>query len=165
MFAQLGNIRFELLGPTAMDDTARWNYTRHQVMDEKPVLQYIGQDLNEINLKLAFHRSFCDPSIKLKELKDAANSDEPLTLLWGNGEIAGDFVIEEISRAFENMDEIGNIIAIAVDVRLVEYSEARNVMAQRRPLRVINTPKIKNTTVKPDIPKENYPLENVVRQA
>lgn len=164
MFAQLGNIRFELLSPKSFSDSEKWSYARHSVMGEKPVLQYTGRELTEINLSLGFHASFCVPSEKLRELREAANTKEPHTLLWGNGERAGDFVIEEISRTVENMDDIGNILSIGVDVKLTEHSATDKKMVQKKPLVVINSPKKKDSTVKPDIPKDEYPLSKAVRQ-
>lgn len=165
MFGLLGTIRFELLSPSSMSDSEKWNYSKQSVLENKPVLQYTGKELIEINLRLAFHHSFCNPAEKLKELKDAANSNEVLTLLWGNGDVAGDFVIEEISRTFEQMDNIGNIMAIAVDVKLVEWSESDELALQKKPLRLINSPKKKDSTVKPDIPLASYAVEKIVRQA
>lgn len=164
MFAQLGNIQFELLSPKGLSDSEKWSYARHSVMGEKPVLQYTGMELTEINLSLVFHASFCVPSEKLRELREAANTREPHTLLWGNGERAGDFVVEEISRTVEKMDEIGNIMSIAVEVKLTEHSTTDAKMVQKKPLVVINSPKKKNSVIKPDIPRENYSAKKIVRQ-
>ena len=62
MFAQLGDIKFELITYfNGWDETVSYNYVQHDRIENKPVLQYVGKNLLEENIRLNFHRSFCVP--------------------------------------------------------------------------------------------------------
>ena len=100
MFAQLGDIKFE----------------------NKPILQFLGKNLQEEDIKLNFHRSFCVPEDEIKKLKDVADTATPLKFIKGNGEYVGVFIIEEIGQAVEQASSEGDLMSVQVDVRLREYT-------------------------------------------
>ena len=101
----------------AMTDNAQ-----HERINNKPILQYLGQDLQEQDIKLNFHASFCVPEDELKKLKNVAKKGEPLKFIKGNGEYVGVFVITEIVSATEQTSDEGDIIYIQVDLKLREYT-------------------------------------------
>lgn len=123
MFAQLGNIKFELITYfNGLSETVSYNYAQHQRIENKPVLQYLGKNLIEQNLKLNFHRTFCVPEDELKNLVEVADNATPLKFIKGNGDYVGVFVIEEIGQTLEQASPEGDLISIQVDVRLREYT-------------------------------------------
>ena len=72
MFAQLGEIEFELITYfNGIDETVSYNYAEHERISNKPVLQFMGMNLQEQNIKLNFHNSFCVPEDEIKKLKDS----------------------------------------------------------------------------------------------
>ena len=108
MFAQLGDIKFELITYfNGLTETMSYNYAQHERIE---------------NLKLNFHRTFCVPEDEIKNLVDVADKATPLKYIKGNGEYVGVFVIEEIGQVVEQASPEGDLLSIQVDVRLREYT-------------------------------------------
>ena len=123
MFAQLGDIKFELITYfNGLTETVSYNYAQHERIENKPLLQFLGKNLLEENIKLNVHRSFCIPEDELKNLVEVADKAEPLKFIKGNGEYIGVFVIEEIGKTTEQASPEGDLLSIQVDVRLKEYT-------------------------------------------
>ena len=123
MFAQLGDIKFELITYfNGLNETVSYNYAQHERIENKPILQFLGKNLQEENIKLNFHRTFCVPEDELKNLVDVADKAEPLKFIQGNGEYVGVFVIEEIGKTVEQTSAEGDLLSIQVDLRLREYT-------------------------------------------
>lgn len=99
-----------------------YNYVQHERIENKPVLQYVGKNLLEENIRLNFHRSFCVPEDELKNIIEVADKITPLKFIKGNGEYIGVFVIEEIGKTTEQTTPEGDILSIQVDLRLKEYT-------------------------------------------
>ena len=54
MFAQLGDIQFELITYfNGIEETVSYNYAEHDRINNKPVLQFMGMNLQEQNIKMA----------------------------------------------------------------------------------------------------------------
>lgn len=123
MFAQLGDIKFELITYfNGLNETVSYNYAQHERIENKPILQFLGKNLQEEDIKLNFHRSFCVPEDEIKKLKDVADTATPLKFIKGNGEYVGVFIIEEIGQAVEQASSEGDLMSVQVDVRLREYT-------------------------------------------
>lgn len=123
MFAQLGDIKFELITYfNGWDETVSYNYVQHDRIENKPVLQYLGKNLLEENIRLNFHRSFCVPEDELKNIIEVADKATPLKFIKGNGEYVGVFIIEEIGKTTEQTSPEGDILSIQVNLRLKEYT-------------------------------------------
>lgn len=132
MFAQLGSIKFDLITYfNGLDDVQKHNFAEHQTIESKPKLQFIGDELDELNIKLNFHSSFCTPENEIKKLKDTAKKHQELTFILGNGKYVGNFVIEEISSTTQQSDKIGNLISIEAEIKLKEWSE-NNVKVKKK---------------------------------
>ena len=90
MFAQLGDIQFELITYfSGIKENSSYNYAQHERINKKPILQFLGENLKNIDLKLNFHSSFCTPSEELEKLKTVAELGTPLQFIKGNGEYLG----------------------------------------------------------------------------
>jgi phage protein U len=123
MFAQLGDIQFELITYfNGIEETVSYNYAEHERINNKPVLQFMGINLQEQNIKLNFHNSFCVPEDEIKKLKTVANKAEPLKFIKGNGEYVGVFVLSEIISTTEQTSKEGDLISVQVDLKLREYT-------------------------------------------
>lgn len=123
MFAQLGDIKFELITYfNGLSETVSYNYAQHDRIENKPLLQFMGKNLIEENIKLNFHRTFCLPEKELESLKEVADKAEPLKFIKGNGEYVGVFVIQEIGQVLEQASSEGDLLSIQVDLRLREYT-------------------------------------------
>ena len=123
MFAQLGDIEFELITYfNGMNESQSYNYAQHERINQKPVLQFLGLNLQEQDIKLNFHASFCTPENEIKKLKDVANLGTPLKFIKGNGDYVGVFVITEIASVTEQATNEGDLISVQVDLKLREYT-------------------------------------------
>lgn len=123
MFAQLGDIKFELITYfNGLQERSSYNYAQHDRINNKPVLQFLGKNLQEQDLKLNFHRTFCTPEDEIKKLKTVADKATPLKFIKGNGEYIGVFVIDEIQSSTEQASSEGDLISIQVDIRIKEYT-------------------------------------------
>lgn len=123
MFAQLGDIKFELITYfNGINETVSYNYAQHERIENKPLLQFLGKNLIEENIKLNFHRSFCVPEDEIKNLVEVADNATPLKFIKGNGEYVGVFVIDEIGKAVEQASSEGDLLSVQVEVRLREYT-------------------------------------------
>ena len=107
---------------TGIEETVSYNYAEHERINHKPVLQFMGQNLQEQNIKLNFHNSFCVPEDEIKKLKTVANKAEPLKFIKGNGEYVGVFVLSEIISTTEQTSKEGDLISVQVDLKLREYT-------------------------------------------
>lgn len=123
MFAQLGDIKFELITYfNGINETISYNYAQHERIGNKPLLQYMGKNLQEKNIKLNFHSSFCEPEQELKKLISVADKATPLKFLKGNGEYVGVFVINEIAQTTEQAAPEGDLISVQVELHLQEFT-------------------------------------------
>ncbi|MBR6126094.1 phage tail protein [bacterium] len=123
MFAQLGDIIFEVIPSfNGHNQTTSYHYVEHERIDNKPLLQYLGKNLQEDELILNFHQSFCVPELEIKKLKTAADKAAPLKFIKGNGEYVGVFVVEKIRETAEQTSAKGDLISIQLEVTLKEYA-------------------------------------------
>ena len=129
MFAQLGNIQFNLITYfNGIEETQKHNYAVHQTIESKPKLQYIGDELDEMTIKLNFRSSFCTPETEIKKIKDAAKFHEEMPFILGNGRYLGKYVIEEITSTTQQTDKSGNLISIEAELKLKEwFTEQLNI--------------------------------------
>jgi len=123
MFAQLGDIKFELITYfNGINETVSYNYAEHQRIENKPILQYLGKNLQQEQIKLNFHKNFCVPEDEIKNLKEVADLAKPLKFIKGNGEYVGVFVIEEIEQVTEQASSEGDLLSVQLEIRLREYT-------------------------------------------
>jgi phage protein U len=122
MFAQLGEIQFDfIVSPDRMGSSRHYVFAEHPTIEGKPKLQYTGDALDELSIRMRFHAGFCDPAAQLLALKDAADLHQALPLIMGNGEYRGDYVIEGIDEEIEAAFDDGTVMEVGVSVRLKEW--------------------------------------------
>lgn len=122
MYYQLGDIIFEaLFGPGSHTLDVGVKLPRHNVIDGKPTLQNTGSELDERELGLHFHASFCNPEQEFAALQTHMTNGDILDFLNGKGVLLGQFVIEKLTEEIMFTDTDGNIIECDVKVSLVEY--------------------------------------------
>ena len=123
MFAQLGDIQFDLITYfDGISDTVTYNYAEHERINNKTLLQFLGENLQEFTIKLNLHSTFCTPEEEIIKIREAAKLGKPLKFIKGNGEYVGAFVISQIQKTTEQASPEGDLIAIEVELQLKEYS-------------------------------------------
>jgi|GEM_PF-691585 len=136
MYAQLGNIQFELLPIESLDERYSYDFAEHQVIEGKPLLQFIGDKLDETNIGIRFHFAFCDPEEQFDLLKAEADRHEALPFLFATGKKLGYYVICDISKTTVMTADNGRRLCIEARLQLKEYSDpdllASRTSAQKR---------------------------------
>lgn len=91
---------------------------KHEVIGRKPVLEFVGQELDRVSLKVRFDTSLnIPPLVGLMMLKNMMEAHEPHILLIG-GEYFGRFVIESVteSRRFHTGAGICMVAEAAIEL-------------------------------------------------
>jgi phage protein U len=121
VFAVLGDIPFQVVGsPEALSDSRGYDYAEHRVVQARPRLQWLADDLVTIRLEMLLHRSFTEPAASLLILRQAASTHAALPLVFGNGDFRGYFVITRIDTLLRQLSGLGDLFAVTVRLSLVE---------------------------------------------
>lgn len=123
MFAVLGDIEFDLITYfNGFSEENSYSWAEHARIGQKPITQFLGENLCEQSIKLNFHSAYCTPEEEIDKLKFYASQGEPLKFIKGNGDYVGVFTITSINAVTEHSDNYGNLISTQVDVKLKEYT-------------------------------------------
>jgi phage protein U len=123
MFAILGEIEFELLGGlTGMDYRSTADWAEHQLIQGKPLLEWIGEGLDEYSLAITLHASLGDPEKRLRDLREAKAAHQPLAFVLGSGDYLGAFVLTELSNNVRRTTALGRLHSATLTVTLREYT-------------------------------------------
>jgi len=122
LFAVLGEIQFEVVGsPEGYESTGAYEYCEQRVIESKPRLQWVGDELERLSFELMWHSSFTNPAAQLALLRGTAAQHLALPLVFGNGGFRGFFVIESIAVKSQQLSAKGAPIAIRVALALKEW--------------------------------------------
>lgn len=135
MFAVFGDIQFEVVGsPEGYDSAAAYEYAEQRVIESKPRLQWVGDDLERLSFELMWHSSFTNPAAQLSSLRATAAQHLALPLVFGNGDFRGFFVIESIKMKSQQLSANGAPIAIRVALALKEWIADSQLLLDAPPL-------------------------------
>lgn len=122
MFAVLGDIQFEVVGsPESYESADGYDFPEQRVIESKPRLQWVGDELERLNFELMWHASFTNPASQLALLRATAATHLALPLVFGDGGFRGFFVIESIKVKSHQLSAGGAPIAIRVALALKEW--------------------------------------------
>jgi len=127
MLFQLGNKQFEgVFSPQA------WNYSgneanlaQYELIGVKPMLQHMGETLEEVSLTLQLRADFCDLRKEISDLESWKKSGEILPLLLGNGDYLNDYVILGMTKSILQTFSDGEPIEISLNLNLIECSYSK----------------------------------------
>jgi phage protein U len=121
VFALLGDIPFQVVGsPESLTDSRGYDYAEHRVVQNRPRVQWLADDLVRIKLEMLLHRSFTEPAASLLVLRQVASTHAALPLIFGNGDFRGYFVITRIDTLSRQLSGSGDLFAIGVRLSLCE---------------------------------------------
>ncbi|MFG1409517.1 phage tail protein [Xanthobacter sp. VTT E-85241] len=123
MYAFFGSIIFgvaPLTGPTAESLRLRNTYARHDVIRGKPVLQPIGQELDERNISFFFDETFCVPEAEWARLLAAYQARQPAPLVYGASYGGKRFVVETLEQEVQKVSRSGRVVRLASTMSLIE---------------------------------------------
>ena len=121
-----GPIIFEALrSPGVVIREIEESYAEHEVAGAKGLLEWTGQKLSRVTLKLRFQAVSigvftCDPAEELSRIEELARKREPYPLFVGSRHM-GKFVIEKVKETLRELDAHGNLAMAEVELTLKEY--------------------------------------------
>ncbi len=124
MYIMLGDVGYARLeSPTTYEIEKKADYAEMHVTEGKPLLQYMGQGLDKLDLNFSFHVSVTDPHAAWTKLVDMINAHKAFPVTMGNGQVVGKFVISGLKRTTAVTAEDGTLKAIYCKVTLNEWAE------------------------------------------
>ncbi|MEM1240855.1 MAG: phage tail protein [Cyanobacteria bacterium P01_H01_bin.26] len=120
----LGDIQFELSeAPLKLEVAEKTTYQLIPRIEQKPALQWTGDELRTLRLEFTFNVSWCNPSEQLRRLQDARVERLPMDLIVGGGEFRGYYLIEQLQSQVQQTDGQGNLLWLTVSVTLTETTD------------------------------------------
>ncbi|WP_051650219.1 phage tail protein [Selenomonas sp. AB3002] len=95
----------------------------HEINGQKPLLEYLGPDGEEITFTMRFSTSWgVDPTAQAQQLRELCEKGEAMYLIIGNQTVGANmWVIESVGESLVSVDNMGRVIVSEVDVTLKEY--------------------------------------------
>ncbi|MBP0022319.1 MAG: phage tail protein [Cyanobacteria bacterium SBLK] len=116
----LGDLQWQI--PTGIEQlnfSNTWNWPEHPRIGSFPQLQPNGKELTKLSLRLKLHCSQGrDPDEEIAKLKEAAEKQEPLDLVWGAGWGNGEYVLKSMEITTRKSDREGKLISAEVALEL-----------------------------------------------
>ena len=132
LWGLLGDIEFTLaLAPEGFSHERRVTLPEHEVIEDRPSVQWTGWKLETLRLTFNWHVGWCDPDEQLLKLWAAQDKHEPMRLVLGSGTWKRKWLIESVSDSLTHTDPFGDTLAIEATVSLKE--SGRTVGTQARP--------------------------------
>ena len=107
---------------------ARWE--KHDLMGRKPVLEFIGPDVEEISFKMLLRQDLgVDPRTEIRRLEVMRDEGAVFPLVLGNHTVGDHFwVLTSLSAQVTYWNKYGNPLSAEVSVTLREYAEEEAVL-------------------------------------
>ncbi|MCP4747973.1 MAG: phage tail protein [Desulfobacteraceae bacterium] len=96
-------------------------FASHTVIGQKPVLEHLGTDLDQISMNILFDAFLgVNPLEQINALREMISYGEEQNLVI-NDEKIGKFVIESMNENWKAVDNKGRLLAAQVSITLKEY--------------------------------------------
>jgi phage protein U len=147
LFAALGEIQFEVVGsPEAYESARTYDFAEQKVIESKPQLQWVGDDLERLKFELMWHASFTNPAAQLALLRSTAAEHLAQPLVFGDGGFRGFFVIESINVKSQQLSAGGAPISIRVALALKEWDADSILFSSATPVSAVSPLAIATTS-------------------
>jgi phage protein U len=131
MYAQLGSIIFEgRKGFASFTSTKEANFAEHALIEGKPRLQRIGDNLENASISVLLDVSFCNPQSEFDALESARNAGEVLPFIMGDGRFVGSFVIKNLSLTHARHSATGEMLQAEVSITLLEFASGGSAVTR-----------------------------------
>lgn len=102
--------------------TSRAKYQEHNIIGQKPKLEFTGFDLDTMQFNMHLNRSLgIDPIKQIDQLRKYWADREVLTFVLAS-KVMGQFIIEEVADDYSSVDNKGAIIKADLSIKLKEYN-------------------------------------------
>jgi phage protein U len=137
---KLGIVTFEgIKGFSAFDSTMEANYVQHALIENKPRLQRVGTNLEEINATIRLHAAFCVPENEMATLYAMLEGSETQPLTNGAGDYFGKYVVTSIQLTTQKSYANGRLLECEAAIRLLEALNPDDAIANRSEAFAIGT--------------------------
>ena len=89
------------------------------ILNGSQKMQFLGNDLSEIQLSVNLNRRFCNIEKQLKNFESMLDGQAYRLIIGGKN--LGKFAIEELQEVYKYLDGKGNLIGVDLSLRLREY--------------------------------------------
>lgn len=98
-------------------------YEKHAVKHQKPLLEFEGPDVESVSIDVKLRVDFgINPLKELEKWKKAWRTGKRSIFLIGNKPLSNNaFVISKITENHKSYDGKGNVLAIDLNIELIEY--------------------------------------------
>ncbi|WP_140921083.1 phage tail protein [Limnobaculum xujianqingii] len=122
-WAILGDFSFDILSsPHAYGHRSSVTWAEHALIQGKPKLEYVGDELDEITFEVLFHSHLVKTETQLRLLREAKEKHEPMALVMGDGDYKGPYVIANVDTNANTTTPGGRIRSATVSLTLREYT-------------------------------------------
>ncbi|HMT03729.1 MAG TPA: phage tail protein [Burkholderiales bacterium] len=107
-----------------LNRVAKTRYATHEIIGQKPKLEFIGFELDEITFEMNLTRQlfgFIDPMWQVNKLREYMHNKKVLNFTMGST-VYGQYVIENVTDKATNIDNHGNIYKVLLTVTMKEYN-------------------------------------------
>jgi phage protein U len=124
MWAQIGDIRVEIITIFKdMEGQHGHDFPQHDVIEGKPLLQWMGGKLSSYRLKFHLHCGMTrSPRAQFEILKKLMDDHKAVPFLKGNGTYLGQFVVTELTDNYLFESDKGSPIEMEGEMTLLEYA-------------------------------------------
>jgi len=98
-------------------------YGSHEVIGSKPVLEFIGPDIEEISFTMQFSAAWgLNPQDETKKVREICEKGEANYFVLNNQTVGENpWIIESVSESVDVVDNNGRVVTTQIDVTLKEY--------------------------------------------
>lgn len=134
MLAVFGEQELDIIAYwAALSVTQSQNLVEQKVIEGKPLLQYVGDNLDVLRFELRWHRAFCDPEAELATLQSRMASRAAYPLVMGNGLWKGEYAVKSIDSRVERTTALGQIEIITATAEFIEVVQPRKTEVKATP--------------------------------
>lgn len=129
MIGSLGNVVFETSAEKIRtfhglkrSGSGRW--ATHEVLGQKPVLEYVGPDIEQISLTIRLDAALgVNPAEELSMLREMRDKGEAVNFILDGQPVTEDtlWAVESLSEEWQYIDNVGRVLVATVEVTLREY--------------------------------------------
>lgn len=123
-YAQWGEIVFEVLSYREHSEENSYIYARHETILPPSTLQWMGKELRKVKIGFRFHAQWCNPEELYQQFLAEAENGEAKKLIIAE-KVVGNFVVEKINSAIQQIDAWGRAVLIDIDADFTEYVEKK----------------------------------------
>lgn len=121
MIAVLGVYTFTLLKMVnSVNMRESVDFAEHQFIGKKSSLEFLGENLKEIDISVGFYLPYCVPLIEHQLLNLAMKKQTVLPFVLGTGVYLGKYVITEMNTTAEIVGANGQLDGLECQIKLKE---------------------------------------------